>query len=174
MKKYKEWIYKTSDDNTSRFILGTKGKKTIFVLGINPSTAEPNIPDQTIKSVERIAEYNGYDSWVMLNVYPQRATSFEELSDKIKIEEHEENIKAIKEVLFAHNNADIWLAFGNHIYDRDYLADCLKDIYSSLSNSNIKWYSTGVTQSGAPKHPLYQKSDSKLIEFDIERFLNSL
>ena len=49
MKRDKEWIYKTSTDNTSRYILGTKGKKTIFVLGINPSIAEPTYPTKQLK-----------------------------------------------------------------------------------------------------------------------------
>ena len=38
-----------------RYILGTAGKKPLITIGINPSTAEPDNLDNTLKSVERIA-----------------------------------------------------------------------------------------------------------------------
>ena len=44
-----EWIYVNNDDNTSRYVLGTKGDKPVFCFGINPSTAEPNNLDPTLK-----------------------------------------------------------------------------------------------------------------------------
>jgi len=66
-----EWIYVNNDDNSIRYALGTKGKKTLFCFGINPSTAEPNNLDNTLKKVQKIALNNGYDSWLMLNVYPK-------------------------------------------------------------------------------------------------------
>ncbi|MFR6424354.1 MAG: DUF1643 domain-containing protein, partial [Oscillospiraceae bacterium] len=49
-------------------------KNPLICIGINPSTAQPGDLDNTLKSVERIALGNGYDSFTMFNVYPQRAT----------------------------------------------------------------------------------------------------
>ena len=46
----------------------------LVCIGINPSTAQPGALDPTLKSVERLANANGFDSWIMFNVYPQRAT----------------------------------------------------------------------------------------------------
>ena len=43
-------------------------------IGINPSTAVPDRLDNTLKSAQRIALFNGYDSFIMFNVYAQRAT----------------------------------------------------------------------------------------------------
>jgi hypothetical protein len=76
------WIYEINDDNTCRFVLGTKGEKTLVCFGINPSTAEPGILDNTMKSVDRISKANGYDSWVMLNIYPQRAMNLNDICDE--------------------------------------------------------------------------------------------
>lgn len=68
------WLYVPSMYCDYRYILGTAGEKTLICVGINPSTAAPNDLDNTLKSVERIALANGYDSFIMFNVYAQRAT----------------------------------------------------------------------------------------------------
>ena len=57
-----------------RYILGTRGTRPLICVGINPSTAAPDALDPTLQSVERIALTNGYDSFLMFNVYAQRAT----------------------------------------------------------------------------------------------------
>ena len=74
MQKDIEWIYINNSDDSVRFVLGEKNNNMIACIGINPSTAKPNELDNTLKSVKRIAEYNGFDGWIMYNVYPKRAT----------------------------------------------------------------------------------------------------
>lgn len=162
-----EWIYINNHDNSSRYALGTKGEKTLFCFGINPSTASPEKPDSTIRKVDSISRSNGYDSWIMLNVYPKRDTVFENLSDVVSDTEHQKNIETILEILSSHQEVDIWVAFGNHIYDRDYLFICLMDIYRNLSGIKTNWFATGVNKTGAPKHPLYQKNNAQLEPFDM-------
>ena len=68
------WLYVPCHYSEYRYILGTKGKRPLICIGINPSTAKPDDLDNTLKSVERIAAGNGFDSFIMFNVYPQRAT----------------------------------------------------------------------------------------------------
>lgn len=164
-----KWIYANNEDNTSRYLLGTKGKSPILCFGINPSTAEPNATDNTIRKVAKISEHNNYDSWIMMNVFPVRATTFDnlnkELTDKEK-NEHTENLKYIKDILNKYDKIDIWLAFGNHIFHRNYLSDYFVEIYEELSKHEVNWYITKENKSGAPAHPLYQKNDSKLIKFE--------
>ena len=58
-----------------RYVLGRVGRRPLVCIGINPSTAQPGALDPTLKSVERLANANGFDSWIMFNVYPQRATN---------------------------------------------------------------------------------------------------
>jgi hypothetical protein len=69
-----EWIYEKNYDNTARFVLGTKGNNPLVCFGVNPSIATPEQLDNTIRSIQRISFNNGFDSWIMLNIYPQRAT----------------------------------------------------------------------------------------------------
>ena len=70
----RKWIYAPNFYSEYRYILGTRGKNPLICIGINPSTAKPDDLDNTLKSVERIALRNGYDSFIMFNVYAQRAT----------------------------------------------------------------------------------------------------
>ena len=169
-----EWIYINNQDNSIRYVLGTKGDKTLFCFGINPSTATPDKLDPTLKKVESISNYNGYDSFIMFNVYPKRDTDFEKLEKNLNNAEHIKNIEIISKTLSNYSELNIWVAFGDHIYDRKYLSTCLIDIYNKLPNRNRKWLATGVNKSGAPKHPLYQKNTSTLVEFDMETYIKNL
>ena len=69
------WLFVPNTYTEYRYILGTKGTKPLICIGVNPSTAEPDHLDPTLQSVQRIAHHNGFDSFIMLNVYAQRATS---------------------------------------------------------------------------------------------------
>ncbi len=76
-------------------------KKPLITIGINPSTAEPDNLDNTLKSVERIALFNGFDSFIMFNVYAQRATNPDHMDKAFNRALHEENMNAFRWVLFA-------------------------------------------------------------------------
>lgn len=115
-----EWIYECTDDNSARFILGTIGANPIICFGINPSTAEPNKLDRTVDYVSRIAEFNGYDSFVMLNVYPQRATNPKNLHKVFSPELKSENERHIAAIIGG-QNLTLWAAWGGLITKRKYL-----------------------------------------------------
>ena len=70
-----KWLFVPNTYTEYRYILGTRGENPLICIGINPSTARPGALDPTLKSVERIALRNGFDSFIMFNVYAQRATS---------------------------------------------------------------------------------------------------
>ena len=57
------WLYVPNTYTDYRYLLGTRGKRPRSCVGINPSTAAPDALDNTLKSVERIALGNGYDSF---------------------------------------------------------------------------------------------------------------
>lgn len=68
------WYYEPHTYQPYRYVLGRVGRHPLVCIGINPSTAQPGALDPTLKSVERLANANDFDSWIMFNVYPQRAT----------------------------------------------------------------------------------------------------
>ena len=174
MEEKTKWVYMNNQDNSIRYVLGTKGKKTLFCFGINPSIATPNKLDPTLRKVESIAKHNGYDSFIMFNVYPKRDTIFEDLEESVNDAEHIRNIEAITQTIAEYAELDIWVAFGNHIYDREYLPICLKDIYNKLPQDKIRWFATDINKNGAPKHPLYQKKTASLIDFDMAAYIKTL
>ena len=51
-----EWIYEKNEDNTARYVLGTIGAHPLACFGINPSTAEPNNLDPTVRRVQLVAK----------------------------------------------------------------------------------------------------------------------
>ncbi len=170
----KKWIYYNDENNKIRYILGTKWKKTVMCFWINPSTAEPENLDNTVKSVERLSISNGYDSWIMMNIYPQRATDPNNMHKNINPTIHEENLRCIKEII-QEQKIDIWWAWWNLIEKRRYLKNCLKDIYNLTYDYNCHWISIWQkTKQGHPHHPLYLKSDTLATNFDIQTYIENL
>ena len=170
-----KWLYAPNYYCDYRYILGTRGKNPLICIGINPSTARPGQLDNTLKSVERIALGNGFDSFLMFNVYAQRATDPNAMERCCNPELHRENMQAFRYVLSISEAPAIWAAWGSIIEKRDYLKDCLVDMLGIGEEFGAKWYCAGkVTKKGHPHHPLYLKKDEKLMPFDTEHYLKSL
>lgn len=165
------WIYKNSKDNKNRFILGKNGDKTLICIGINPSTASPKNLDNTLKTVEKRAESLNYDSWIMINIYPQRAKKPKDLDKKINPEIHKDNIEHIKSII-PNKQCDIWAAWGTNINIRPYLKKCLQEIVKHLPSNKINWFTIGKkSKLGHPHHPLYLRSSLQKDAFDIDKYL---
>ena len=146
-------------NNKKRYALIQEGQKTLFILGLNPSSADESSPDPTMQFTMRIAEYNGYDGFIMLNLYPLRATKPKDLPEDCDIELHKENLCEIEKMLKSRTNIDIWLAFGNGISKRKYLSSCFVDIMNLLKKYNAHlYYINNLTKEGYPPHPLYHKA----------------
>ena len=175
-----KWLYVPCKYSEYRYILGTKGKNPLICIGINPSTAEPDNLDNTLKSVERIALHNGYDSFIMFNVYCQRATNPDDMEKELNSYMHEENMKAFEYILSSYGEGlkpSIWAAWGTIIEKRAYLKDCVRDMISCGERFGARWYTVGERSKskGHPHHPLYLKKDSSTEFFgDILEYLDSL
>ncbi len=167
-----KWLYAPSFYSEYRYILGTRGKNPLICIGINPSTAEPDNLDNTLKSVERIALGNGFDSFIMFNVYAQRATSPDDMEKVCNPQLHRENLEAFRYVLSISEKPAVWAAWGAIIEKRDYLADCVRDMVQLGQEYGASWYCAGaITKKGHPHHPLYLRKDEKIKPFDVEKYL---
>lgn len=166
-------LYSTSPSNDARFYLGTKGSNPLIVIGVNPSTATKEKSDNTISKVKKFASINKFDSWLMLNIYPQRATDPSNLHKKINESFHKQNLRKIKEIIGGYNRPTICAAWGNTIKKRDYLKRCLREIYDELKQFGLEWKTIGsLTKQGNPGHPLRLSYELNLKEFDIKEYLS--
>lgn len=173
----RNWLYVPNYYGEYRYILGTTGKKPLICIGINPSTAAPGDLDNTLKSVERIAKGNGFDSFIMFNVYAQRATRPQDMDKEMNESLHRENMKAFDYVLSLYEGGSpaVWAAWGNIVEMRPYLKKCLADMVRVGKERGAVWYSSGkISKKGHPHHPLYLKKDSNLDLFDMESYLEIL
>lgn len=170
-----KWLYVPDYYADYRYILGTRGNDPLICIGINPSTAAPDDLDNTLKSVARIASANGYDSWIMFNVYAQRATDPDDMDKQLNLRLHEENMKAFEYILSNVGEGvspAIWAAWGTIIEKRPYLRDCVLDMVRLGQRYGANWFSAGKRSvKGHPHHPLYLRKDAATEPFDIEEYL---
>lgn len=172
----KKWLYVPDFYTEYRYILGTRGKNPLICIGINPSTAEPDNLDNTLKSVSRIADGNGYDSFIMFNVYAQRATCPDDMDRSLNERLHRENMAAFEYILKnCEGTPAVWAAWGTIIEKRGYLKDCVLEMVRIGQSYNAQWLCAGkCSAKGHPHHPLYLKKDEKTIPFDIVKYLESI
>ena len=171
------WLYVPDHYSEYRYLLGTRGDHPLICIGINPSTAVPDRLDNTLKSAQRIAQYNGYDSFIMFNVYAQRATDPDDMEREINPVLHKENMKAFTWLLSQFSAPpDLWAAWGAVIEKRQYLPGCVLDMASIGQEFGANWFTAGArSKAGHPHHPLYLRSDSPLDPFpDLNEYLLSL
>ena len=171
-----KWLYVPDHYSEYRYILGTIGSHPLICVGINPSTAEPDHLDPTLSSVERIARYNGFDSFLMFNVYAQRATDPDAMEQKCNRFLHEENRKAFDYLLGLSPKPVVWAAWGRIIEKRSYLKECLSGLIETGVSHGAAWVTAGPLSKigGHPHHPLYLKKDSMLDTFDVNDYLSRL
>lgn len=172
------WLYVPSFYAEYRYILGSRGGNPLICIGINPSTARPGELDNTLRSVERIAKNNGYDSFIMFNVYAQRATDPNAMDTAFNETLHRENMAAFRYVLGlygAGRRPAVWAAWGTLIEKRPYLKTALFDMLAEGDRAGAKWLTFGKrSKKGHPHHPLYLRADSAPEEFDVRAYCNTL
>ena len=168
------WIYTPSPDNSARTLLGTQCAQPLVCVGINPSTAAPGDLDRTVATVARVAEGGGFDGFMMLNVYPQRATNPSDLHAAVDPELHAWNLRSI--AAFADGRTlKVWAAWGTLIRKRKYLPQLLTDIVALPELANAQWLTRGPrSKAGHPHHPLYVRADALLDALDVSAYLATL
>ena len=170
-----KWLYAPNFYSEYRYILGTRGQRPLLCVGINPSTARPADLDNTLKSVQRIAHGNGFDSFLMFNVYAQRATNPDTMERQCNPALHRENMEAFRYLLSIGREPAVWAAWGAIIEKRDYLPDCVRDMLDISREYGARWYCAGsISKKGHPHHPLYLRKDEILKPFDTEGYLEKL
>lgn len=140
--------------------------KMLTFIMLNPSNADQNKPDQTIKNIEEITIKNkskGYNGFQIVNLFSYRTPSQKCLIDKIerlKISQddsfNEKNFKYLKDI-----KGDVVLAWGSKAksicnkYKKEYYNKLLFLLNDKCNKNdiNIYTYASSLNKDGSPKHP---------------------
>jgi len=143
------------DEDYVRYALVQKGHNTLYVIGLNPSTANECKPDPTLRKLMGYADRNGFDGLVVLNLYPERATKPDSLPAQADSHYYEENLRVIDQLLSEEPRAPKILAcFGEFVHQRPYLSQSRNAIVDIARKYNAEWLCIGLNKSGTPKHPI--------------------
>ena len=172
------WLYVPDFYTEYRYIFGTRGENPLICIGVNPSTAEPDDLDNTLKSVERIAAGNGYDSFIMFNVYAQRATRPDDMDRELDPRLHRANMDAFRYVLSG-VGPGVAPRSGRPGARSSKSGPTCPPACGIWSRSGRTTARAGCARASAPKrghphHPLYLRKDEKTVDFDVRGYLDSL
>lgn len=138
-----------------RYALGRQFKHgvgiCVFVM-LNPSTADANIDDPTIRRCMNYAHDWGFGRLVVVNIFAWRSTNpkvLKKLADAIG---PQNDGVVMREVSKAQRVICAWGAHGD-LYRRG------RAVLATLQNA-CRPEHLGLTKSGQPKHPLYLKADA--------------
>ena len=155
---------KLSDDRRYRFTLVRRvsmfGDGVAAWLMLNPSTADEEHDDQTIRRVMSFSAAWGYHDCLVVNLSPLRSPHPSELVP-VEAGIHGRNLH---EVLQAARWARTMIvAYGAHVGKVDRAAETLE----ALRATGVPLYCLGRTKEGHPRHPLMVRGDTKLERFDL-------
>lgn len=132
--------------------------RALFVM-LNPSTADAEIDDATIRSCIRLSKGLGYGSFEVVNLFAFRATDPADMA-KATDPIGPNNDWTIEAALL---RCDIAIcAWGAHPMAG---GDRGRQVRSLLRSRRSAVFCLGKTKAGAPKHPLYIKSGTPLENF---------
>lgn len=127
-------------------------KPLIMFIGLNPSTADAENDDPTIRRVKGMAKEWGYGGVYMMNLFTFISTD----PDKLNILEGNLSESDIWLLCIGRICERIVFAWGNfQVHGRD------KEVKAMFSE---RW-ALHINKNGSPKHPLYCRKDSKLINY---------
>lgn len=136
--------------------------KTILFIGMNPSTADAQVDDPTIRREIGFARRLGGARLAKCNIGDYRATHPRDLPSDPKEASTTENRARI---MLAARDADIIVMA--HGVPPDPLRQAAKDIATEITFAiGRPLHCLGLTKDGWPRHPLYLSKDARLIPYE--------
>lgn len=130
-----------------------ESKTIVMCVGLNPSTANAESDDPTIRSLIRILTNLGFGGLQMVNLFALISpdpTALRTCPDPVKDND--------KYIINISNQCEVIVFCWGNFKQAEYRATKLKQWFPSAM-------CFGKNSSGTPKHPLYLKGNSSLIRF---------
>lgn len=168
-------IYSNARNDHWRFTIGKGGVRKLLAIGLNPSIAALEKADTTLAQVEGVASLNGFDGFVMVNLYPVRSTDCGALPVNVDDEAFSENINRIEALVAAEPNPVVWAAWGDGILAKRYLVHAAKNLLERLKKYGTSWQRYGSpTYAGHPRQPSRLLRTWSFAEFDANQYVQEL
>lgn len=126
----------------------------ITLVMLNPSRADHQQDDPTVRRCTRLAQQWQYGSLVVVNLFAYCTAS----PKVLKTVDHPVGVDNDDAILQACGSAEnILLAWGNwgHLHNRD------RQVLALLTPYRDRLYCLGLNQTGQPRHPLYIPRDTQ-------------
>ena len=133
-----------------------KDKGHVLFVMLNPSTADADVDDPTIRRCQSFAQRWSYDGITVVNLFALRSTHPEALltvSDPVG----EMNDDVIESYATAAGIGMVVAAWGTHPATKRRLR--ASHVTQRITKTGRDVHCLGTTATGAPKHPLYIKAD---------------
>ena len=147
-------IYDAEPDDQTRYRLGQQGLRPLVAIGLNPSKATRTRSDNTVTKIRKIASRSGFDGFIVLNLCPLRSTDFKQLPAAMGGEALAQNVRVLVDTIHSASPGAVWLAWGNGIVERSYLAETALAMWAETRVEYVPWVQLGpLTALGHPRHP---------------------
>ena len=147
----------------SRYI--NENPKTLIFVGLNPSLANQNENDPTLKRLIGFAELWGYGSLVVVNLFARITKSPKFLASCKDPVGFKNDFELNKRISYWETNdsCDLWIGWGisGRLRNRDTL------LLKRIKESSKKPYVIGLTKDGYPQHPLYTSKQKTLFQMKL-------
>lgn len=167
---------------THRFALGNTAKASVsapplIAICMNPSYADRTQADKTVNRLIRASLDNEQPGWMMLNLYPERATKASELSPYDR-GLSAANCGVIEHVLLQYGATEVLCAWGGLTHKT--LRQAKSDVLDTLSRLGVKPFMfDGLTTGGEPFHPmprgkpLLMRGDKRYLDISGDHLLEN-
>ena len=163
-------IYHSDEGDAWRYALGVSGERPLLVIGLNPSTATQEKADPTVARVRKVAALHGYDGFVMLNLYPVRATDYRTLPTSVNRVAFGRNLRAIEGILTQTKEPRIWATWGQSVVHHWYFLRSRDQLVERLAKYDPVWLRLGdLTSTGHPRHASRLAYSWRLVPYEVEK-----
>lgn len=147
-----------SEDGKHRYWLlrsWAEKPRMITIIGLNPSTADAERDDATIRSCCRLTRAAGFDGFIMCNLFTFITSSPAVLIENMHDANRAESNDVLKRMI-ANTHMAI-CAWGSW----SFTAERVQEVKLMID----KLFCFGINADGSPKHPLYLNTNTSIIQF---------
>jgi hypothetical protein len=144
-------------------------KPYVCFIGLNPSTADAQFDDPTLRRCINFAARWGYGGMFMVNLFAWRSPQPKEMMKQAQLiaigPRNDEALRIVTTQPKCGLIVAAWGKDGNHHQRAFRVLDDDDGALSHLNQGDLKCF--GLTELGEPKHPLYLPNETNLMDYPL-------